>query len=161
MTNFDGAAMVADEIFMDDEPSASDPLPGFRHFLNTAQFCPPAEETGASVLPPWWSAAKRRACDLLAAGRGEEEGVGTPELRAWCDLRRKAVLDKGEVSARYGSPQFPMQLRMLAEAVYQRGVGGMPGTSMRKMMASMEMGGVGGMQGSMVDIMTGSHSRVR
>lgn len=78
--------------------------------------------------------------------------------------RRRGSLDKGDIIARYGNPQFPMQLRMLAETVYGRGVGGMSGAGMMGMMASMEGGGDGGMEdmmASMLDLRSGKLSSVR
>ena len=135
----------------------SSPLTGLRAFLAKAQ----ATTTGTtSLLPAWWSPSSQQECEQLAQGGGD---LGTAEQRAWLNTSSAPVVDKASVTARYGSPQMPMQLRMLAEAVYGRGLGGMSGTSMRKMMASMEAGGTGdteGMVSSVVDLTTGSVSRV-
>ena len=52
------------------------------------------------------------------------------------DLR--CAVEKSDIIEQYGDPRFPMQLRMLAEAVYRRGPGGQDGTAMRKAMVAME-----------------------
>jgi splicing suppressor protein 51 len=148
---FDGAAVVKSEIF--NGSSEPDPLLGFQLFLDKAQ-------AKGSILPAWWDETKRAACEQLAVGDGE---IGTEELRAWLDVRRRGALDKAAVIARYGDAQFPMQLRMLGEKVYGRGVGGNSGAGMLMMMASMEGGGGGGggMAASVLDARTGGVSRVR
>ncbi len=137
--------------------AASSPLTSLRAFLAKAQ----ATTTGTTnLLPAWWNPSNQQECEQLAQDGGD---LGTAEQRAWLNMSSAPVVDKASVTARYGSPQMPMQLRMLAEAVYGRGLGGMSGTSMRKMMASMEAGGAGGMEGmvsSVVDLTTGGASRV-
>lgn len=49
-------------------------------------------------------------------------------------------MEKSDIIEHYRDAQSPMQLRMLAEAVYRRGSGGMSGDTMMKMMATMEAG---------------------
>ncbi|KAH6892426.1 hypothetical protein B0T10DRAFT_294595 [Thelonectria olida] len=101
-----------------------DGLPGFRRFLNAAERRP-------GLLPDWWNAEKRKAC----------EGLGLDE-KCWQNL--KCAIEKSDVIEHYGDPQFPMQLRMFAETALQRGPGGQNGTSMRKLMVSMEQGTAAG-----------------
>ncbi|KAL7918758.1 hypothetical protein ACQKWADRAFT_231453 [Trichoderma austrokoningii] len=96
----------------------TDGLRGFRKFLKTAA-------TVSGLLPPWWNNEKKAACERL--GMDESQ---------WSDLR--CAVEKHDVIEQYGDSMFPMQLRMLAEAVYKRGPGGSDGTAMRKMMMSME-----------------------
>ncbi|KAL2760012.1 hypothetical protein ACRALDRAFT_1060033 [Sodiomyces alcalophilus JCM 7366] len=103
-------------------------LVGFRRFLDLV-----AERD--KLLPPWWDADKRKACEEMGMDRG---GGNFYNLAA--------AVEKGEIIDRYGDQRFPMQLRMFAEAVYLSGPGGADGTRMREMMASMESGeGQGGM----------------
>ncbi|KAF4448103.1 hypothetical protein F53441_8419 [Fusarium austroafricanum] len=112
---------------------ASDGLKGFQRFLRKAS-------TRRGFLPPWWTPEKQKEC--------EEFGMDSAQ---WQNLRNKT--SKQEVIDHYGDPRFPMQLRMLGEAVYLSAPGGGDGTSMRQMMAMMEGGGGGmpGMQASMLD----------
>jgi splicing suppressor protein 51 len=56
----------------------------------------------------------------------------------WQNLTR--TTRKQEIIDYYGDPRFPMQLRMLGEAVYLSAPGGGDGSQMRKMMAAMEGG---------------------
>lgn len=114
---------------------------GFRKFLRQA-----ASRRG--LLPPWWSAEKQAACEKLGMDRNE-----------WQDLH--CAVEKSDVIEHYGDQRFPMQLRMLAEAIVGRGFGGNDGTQMRKMMASMENGGIEGnrdMNMVTVDALTGNMS---
>ncbi|KAL7908640.1 hypothetical protein GGI35DRAFT_408243 [Trichoderma velutinum] len=112
-----------------------DGLPGFRKFLRAAAAVP-------GLLPPWWSNEKKAACERLGMDASQ-----------WSDLR--CAVEKSDIIEQYGDPQFPMQLRMLAEAVYKRGPGGSDGTAMRKMMMSMEGGAFGGdAYGSILDTTT-------
>ncbi|KAI1363621.1 putative MYND domain protein [Xylaria arbuscula] len=133
---FDGDAAV-DSIY----GGAKSSITGFRKFLRQA-----ASRRG--VLPPWWTAEKQAACEKLGMDRKE-----------WQDLH--CAVEKSDVIEHYGDPRFPMQLRMLAEAIMGRSFGGNDGTHMRKMMAMMENGGVGGNQHSAmstVDVLTGNFS---
>ncbi|KAI1427637.1 putative MYND domain protein [Xylaria sp. FL1777] len=119
---------------------AASSLPGFRKFLRLA-----ASRTG--LLPPWWSAAKQKACEKLGMDSSE-----------WPDLR--CAVEKSDIIEHYGDPRFPMQLRMLAETIIGRGFGGNDGTQMRQMMTMMENGGVPGKASSMMtlDNLTGNTS---
>ncbi|KPM35422.1 hypothetical protein AK830_g11166 [Neonectria ditissima] len=95
-------------------------LKGFNRYLNTAQ-------SRKGLLPDWWDQKKRSAC--LALGMDSSQ---------WQDLR--CAVEKSDIIEHYGDAQFPMQLRMFAEAVLRRGPGGVDGTEMRKLMVSMEQG---------------------
>jgi splicing suppressor protein 51 len=106
-----------------------DGLLGFQSFLRSAATIP-------DLLPPWWNDEKKAACERLGMDASQ-----------WSDLR--CAVEKSDVIEQYGDPQFPMQLRMLAEKVYKRGPGGSDGTAMLKMMASMEQGS--DMRGVMID----------
>lgn len=122
---------------------ASDGLPGFRRYLRRV-----SSKTG--LLPSWWTAENAKLCQKLGKAGGED----------WYDL--SACIEKSDIIEHYGDPQFPMQLRMFGEAVYGTAPGGMSGTAMRKMLASMEAGGMpGNMQGSLFDTTTGNSSRMR
>lgn len=105
--------------------ATNDPLPGFRRFLDKA-----SAATGR-LLPPWWSTDKQRECEDL--GMSSSAGGG-----GWTSLRKK--IQKGDVTNHYGDAKFPMQLRMLAEAVYGRGIGGQSGSALKRMMAMHEAG---------------------
>ncbi|KAL7956132.1 hypothetical protein V8C34DRAFT_306854 [Trichoderma compactum] len=96
-----------------------DGLGGFMVFLMEAEDIP-------GLLPPWWSEEKADACEQW--GMDDE----------WSDLR--CAVEKSDIVEHYGDAQFPMQLRMLAEAVYGWVPGGSDGTEMRKMMVAMEGG---------------------
>ncbi|KAM0466375.1 hypothetical protein ACHAPV_001334 [Trichoderma viride] len=119
----------------------TDGLRGFRNFLRRAA-------TVSGLLPPWWNNEKKAACEQL--------GMDTSQ---WSDLR--CAVEKHDIIEQYGDPQFPMQLRMLAEAVYRRGPDGSDGTAMRKMMASMETGeSEADTQGTMLDLTTTGESNI-
>ncbi|KAL6701767.1 hypothetical protein J3F84DRAFT_15791 [Trichoderma pleuroticola] len=94
-----------------------DGLGGFQEFLDEVAGLP-------GLLPPWWNHEKRDACERLGM---EDE---------WSNLRYAA--EKSDFIEHYGDPQFPMQLRMLAEAVYGSVPGGGNGTAVRQMMMAME-----------------------
>ncbi|KAK5625285.1 hypothetical protein RRF57_001001 [Xylaria bambusicola] len=113
-------------------------IAGFRKFLRQA-----ASRSG--LLPPWWNAAKQKACEELGMDRAE-----------WPDLH--CAVEKSDIIEHYGDQRFPMQLRMLAEAIIGRGFGGHDGTHMRKTMVTMENGGGGGGVMSAVDLLTGNFS---
>ena len=106
----------------------------FQRFLNFAEDFP-------TVLPPWWNADKRKACEAM-----------TMDDANWSSV--KTVIEKSDVIEHYGEQRMPMQLRMLGEAVYGRGPGGQSGAGMRSMMMAMEGGGLGGQDGltSMLDM---------
>ncbi|KAK4103156.1 putative MYND domain protein [Parathielavia hyrcaniae] len=101
---------VEDDYSMDgdaDEDSlyggAPSGLNGFRRFLRLAGSRP-------VLLPPWWEAEKQGECERL--------GMDSLQFQ---DLR--CAVEKSDIIEHYGDPRFPMQLRMLAEAVYGRGPG--------------------------------------
>ncbi|KAI1430740.1 hypothetical protein GGR50DRAFT_690270 [Xylaria sp. CBS 124048] len=96
---------------------AKDGFKGFTRFLGLAN--------SRRVLPPWWTPEKADACKKL----------GMDSSRGY-DLRR--VINKSEVIERYSNRLFPMQLRMFAEIVIGRGIGGGGGEKMRKMMMAQE-----------------------
>ncbi|KAK4232691.1 tudor domain-protein 1 [Achaetomium macrosporum] len=112
--NFDGD--VDDDSLYGGTPNG---LRGFKRFLELAG--------SSGLLPPWWNADKQRECE--AFGMNGSSGQ-------FQDLR--CAVEKSDIIEHYGDSLFPMQLRMFAEAVYGRGPGGQNGTTMRKMMASME-----------------------
>ncbi|KAM3502623.1 hypothetical protein MY10362_004723 [Beauveria mimosiformis] len=108
-------------------------LAGFRRFLARVAARP-------GLLPPWWDAGKKKECEDLGMDAGQ-----------WHDLR--CAVEKSDVIEHYGDGQFPMQLRMFAEAVYGgRAPGGSSGTGMRRMMMAMEQGAMGDMQASSFDL---------
>lgn len=81
------------------------------------------------LLPQWWTAEKKEECLSLGKSGGDD---------ARPDLNTK--VDKTAINQRYGDEKFAMQLRMFADAVYGRGVGGSDGTMMRKMLVAAEAG---------------------
>jgi splicing suppressor protein 51 len=95
----------------------------FREYLAKAA-------TRPNMLPPWWDADKQEECEAFG------------ESGAWSDLRHRT--SKQEIIDYYGDDKMPMQVRMLAEAVYGVGSMGQNGAGIRKMMAQMESGGPGG-----------------
>lgn len=78
------------------------------------------------LLPPWWNDTKKAECEAFSRSDN------------WSNL--STIVEKQDVIDHYGNQRMPMQLRMLGEAVYNRGPGGQDGTSMRKMMMKMESG---------------------
>lgn len=95
-------------------------LKGFKRFLRLAASRP-------GLLPPWWNAEKQLECERF--------GMDSSQFQ---DLR--CAVEKSDIIEHYGDPRFPMQLRMLAEAVYLRGPAGQDGSFARKMMVAMEQG---------------------
>ncbi|EFQ95321.1 hypothetical protein PTT_06719 [Pyrenophora teres f. teres 0-1] len=81
------------------KPSSIEP---FKKFLSLAA-------TRKGLLPAWWTAEHQRGCEKFA------------ESGEWKDVRKKVT--KAQMIQHYGDDKAPMQLRMLAEAVY--GVGPM------------------------------------
>ncbi|KAI0485771.1 putative MYND domain protein [Xylaria cf. heliscus] len=121
---------------------AKSSLSGFQKFLRQAASRP-------GLLPSWWNAEKQNACEMLGMDSSQ-----------WQDLR--CAVEKGDVIEHYGDQRFPMQLRMLGEAVIGRGFSGHDGTQARKMMAMMENGGVGNASHMMtLDALTGNTSSLR
>jgi splicing suppressor protein 51 len=101
---------------------ASSSIAPFRQYL--------AKAATRNVLPPWWNADKQKECEAFG------------ESGAWQDLRRRVT--KQEVIDHYGDQRSPMQVRMLAEAVYGAGSMGQDGTMMRRQLMQMEQGGPSG-----------------
>lgn len=99
--------------------SSSEP---FRQYIAKAASC-------GFLLPSWWTDRKFEEC--VAFGEGG----------AWSDLRKKVT--KPDIIKHYGDDKMPMQLRMLAEVIYGRGLMGQDGSMMRKHLVQMENGGPG------------------
>ncbi|KAK1981239.1 MYND finger [Colletotrichum cereale] len=99
----------------------TDATEGFREFL---------ARVGAvrSLLPAWWDAEKHTEC----------EGLGHKDEHTWYSLKDK--VSKGGIIQHYRDDHFPIQLRMLGEAVYGRAPGGGNGAMMREALADMEAG---------------------
>ncbi|KAK4062750.1 uncharacterized protein Triagg1_9748 [Trichoderma aggressivum f. europaeum] len=91
---------------------------GFQKFLRKAATIP-------GLLPPWWTKEKSAAC----------EKFGMDPFQ-WQNLR--LAVRKRDIMEHYGDHLFPMQLRMLAEAVYGIHPCGTDGTGMRRFMMAVE-----------------------
>ncbi len=65
-----------------------------------------AEEKG--LLPSWWNAEKRQACEAVAIGGGDSD--------------IKSIVGKQEVQEIYGASSMPMVFRTIADRVYGKGV---------------------------------------
>jgi splicing suppressor protein 51 len=104
---------------------APDGLHGFQRFLKKVARRP-------GLLPPWWSPARKRACEDLGMTRGQYYSLASP-------------VEKSDIIENYGDSQFPMQLRMFSEAVYGRAPGGSNGSMLRQMLMAMEQGEAGDM----------------
>ncbi len=74
------------------------PLPDFQEFMTFA------EEKG--LLPSWWNAEKRQACEAVAVGGGDSD--------------IKSIIGKQEVQEIYGASSMPMIFRTIADRVYGR-----------------------------------------
>ncbi|KAL6802427.1 hypothetical protein J3E68DRAFT_396270 [Trichoderma sp. SZMC 28012] len=85
---------------------------GFRKFLRKAATVP-------GLLPPWWTKEKSAACEKLGMDSSQ-----------WHSLR--CAVEKSDIMEHYGDRLFPMQLRMLADAVCGIHPCGTDGTAMRK-----------------------------
>ncbi|KAH7271778.1 hypothetical protein B0J15DRAFT_576966 [Fusarium solani] len=81
-----------------------DSLPAFKQYLETAA-------SRRNLLPPWWTPQKQRECEAFGM-------TGTD----FQDLHM--ALEQFSATWHYADSRFPSQLRMLAEAVYETGVGG-------------------------------------
>lgn len=97
----------------------SSSIQSFRDYLAKAGSRP-------TLLPSWWS--ERHVQDCLAYG----------ESGAWTDLRKTTT--KQDIIQHYGNEMMPMQLRMLAEAIYGFGIMGQDGSGIRKMLMQQENG---------------------
>ncbi|KAL6792407.1 hypothetical protein GGI42DRAFT_335114 [Trichoderma sp. SZMC 28013] len=91
---------------------------GFRKFLRKAATIP-------GLLPPWWTKEKSAAC--------EQFGMNPSQ---WHNLRW--AVEKTDIMEHYGDRLFPMQLRMLAEAVYGIHPCGTAGIGARRLMMAAE-----------------------
>ncbi|KAI0156544.1 putative MYND domain protein [Xylariaceae sp. FL1272] len=95
-----------------------DSLLGFTKFLRKAK-------AHSGLLPAWWNVEKEAACKELGM-----------DANQWCDLR--CAVEKSDIIEHYGDSRYPMQLRMLAEAILGRGLAGGNDSMMRTLMATME-----------------------
>lgn len=96
-------------------------------------------ETRTGLLPPWWSTDKQKECETFGQSGARN------------NLREKVT--KQDVIQHYGDDKMPMQVRMLAEAIYGAGTMGQDGSHARKMMVQMDNGGLGnGQTMSMLNI---------
>lgn len=100
----------------------ADSLQGFRRFLRKIT------KSKKALLPSWWTSEKQQECEDFGMDEGQ-----------WQNLM--SGVEKKDIIEHYQDHQFPMQLRMLGEAIYGRAPGGSDGTSMRKMLAMFESGG--------------------
>ncbi|KAG0270783.1 hypothetical protein BGZ95_001522 [Linnemannia exigua] len=97
---------------------ASHSQAGFKRFLVLA-------ESRTELLPNWWFMGKAAAnCLRLGGGLGSD---GTKWSLLSCKVNKAMIIDH------YANPEMPMQLRMLAEQVYGRGVAGESCAEMLKM----------------------------
>ncbi|KAH8602123.1 hypothetical protein B0O99DRAFT_680268 [Bisporella sp. PMI_857] len=87
-----------------------DPIHGFRAFLDAAESRP-------KLLPPWWNARKRIACEKSSV---HEEHWSNIELDAF-------KISDGEISEHYGDPKMATKLRMMGFEIYEKGFGLTPG----------------------------------
>ncbi|KAL6866581.1 hypothetical protein J3F83DRAFT_761635 [Trichoderma novae-zelandiae] len=101
--------------------TGSSGLRGFRKFLKKAATIP-------GLLPPWWNAESKAACERLGMDRSQ-----------WSDLR--CAVEKSDIIDHYKDTLFPMKLRMFGDAIYGWNPSGTDGTGMRKQMMAMEQGG--------------------
>ncbi|KAK0657767.1 hypothetical protein B0T16DRAFT_402518 [Cercophora newfieldiana] len=105
---------------------AADSAAGFERFLGLVE-----APRKRNLLPPWWNEEHKQKCiELGRAAPGD-----------WYSLAK--TVEKQGVIDHYGDPRFPMQLRMFAEVIYERGPGGPGGndsTGVRMMMAATEAG---------------------
>lgn len=99
---------------------ARDGRQGFRRFLRLV-------ENRRELLPSWWSQEKAAECVSVGLGDG------------WSSLAR--AIEKSDVIEHYGHSLMPMQLRMFAEQVYGRGLGGSSAASTLQMLMTSESRG--------------------
>ncbi|KAK4129912.1 hypothetical protein BT67DRAFT_492829 [Trichocladium antarcticum] len=97
----------------------------------------------ADLLPLWWDADKRKACERIGMNHRRE---------SFHNLA--CAIKKSHVIKHYRDSRFPMLLRKFAKTVYKRAQGSMDGAVIRKMIAAMEGGDrLGAM--SMLDVSQG------
>ncbi|KAK2029994.1 MYND finger [Colletotrichum zoysiae] len=99
----------------------TDATEGFREFLARVGRM-------RSLLPTWWNSEKQAECETLSQ----------KDEHKWYSLKNK--VSKADIIQHYRDDHFPMQLRMLGEAIYGIGPGGSDGTIMRQTLADMEAG---------------------
>lgn len=92
---------------------------GFRHFLRRA-------EKAHGVFPSWWDEGKAIECENAGMCGG------------WSSLT--SMVEKSDIVEHYGDLNMPMQLRMLGEQIYGRGLGGHDGIEIIQLMKSTEYG---------------------
>ncbi|KAF9876633.1 mynd domain-containing protein [Colletotrichum karsti] len=88
---------------------ATDGAAGFRTFLDKAARV--RSDKGYRLLPDWWSKEKRSECEALGA-----------DATQWTSLSRK--VGKWDVHKHYDDMGLAMQLRSLAETIYNSSVDG-------------------------------------
>ncbi|RKF77373.1 hypothetical protein GcM1_220066 [Golovinomyces cichoracearum] len=104
----------------------------FRQYLDRATAC-------KDLLPSWFTPGKIEECVIFG------------ESGAWSDIRKKTT--KQGIIQHYGNEKMPLQLRLLAEAIYGIGSMGQNGSHMRKLMRQMESGGFSnGQTMSVIDV---------
>lgn len=94
---------------------------GFRGFLTRA-------ESRRGLLPPWWDYRQLNRC--AGFGRSRDNPAQFQVLRE--------PVEENEIVQHYRDVQFPLQLRLLAAAVYGCGAGGKDMTDRRRIMAHIE-----------------------
>jgi splicing suppressor protein 51 len=100
---------------------------GQKGAAGAAASSPLIERRKRDLLPPWWDADARKACEAYDAGKG-----GGPVCRS---ARRRGVVRK-----HHDDSLMPMQLRMFAEQIYGTGPGGQSGLAMLQLQAQLEQG---------------------
>ncbi|KAG0314173.1 hypothetical protein BGZ99_008304 [Dissophora globulifera] len=104
---------------------AASGVDGFKKFLRLT-------ETRKELLPQWWSTAKAQECVKFGSGP-------KPGERGLLDY----AVEKPDLIEEYGDSSMPMQLRMLGEQIYEKGIGGKSCAGMLKMQLLMEDAGPG------------------
>ncbi|KAL7913316.1 hypothetical protein GGI35DRAFT_477107 [Trichoderma velutinum] len=119
--------LVAETLFFESEPmegilvnGSYGDRDGFRIFLRQAAAI-------QGLLPPWWSKENEAACVHFLV-----YPLGWPQLPF--DDKMRGIMDH------YGDRLFPLQLRMLAEAVYGNHPSGLDARSMRELLMREERG---------------------
>jgi splicing suppressor protein 51 len=63
------------------------------------------------MLPKWWNKEKRAECEKLGMTAGQFSSL-------------RGAMEKSDVLEHYKDPWMPMKLRILAERIYGRAIGG-------------------------------------
>jgi mitochondrial splicing suppressor protein 51 len=79
-----------------------DPRVEFKRFLDLAESRP-------GLLPPWWDIQKRKECERSAVDPAN-----------WSNIN--CAVEKSDIQEHYNNSSMPMQLRILAEKIYGKGV---------------------------------------